>query len=123
MSLVALSGDSSRLRLLVMLGLLRSHCSTRFCCSLLHSGLQQPPELFCVISRSSPSPSPSSPPPPPPLAQPPIPAPSSCSSTKSQRKGRGEQGALVPDRELAGREAAEKEGKVEGRERSSLLPS
>lgn len=67
---VAPSRDNSRLQLSVMLGLLHSHCSTRFCCSLLHSGLQQPPELFCVISRSSPSPSPSSPPPPPLLSRP-----------------------------------------------------
>lgn len=108
---VAPSRDNSQLQLSAMLGFLRSHCSTRFCCSLLHSGLRQPPELFCVISRSSPSPSPSSPPPPPLL----IPAPSSCLHP-CQAKGRAGNSGLCPGE-------TGKEGRVEGRGRSSILRS
>lgn len=123
--LVVPGGDDGRLRLLVMLGLLRSHCSTCFCCSLLHSGLQQPPELFCVISRSSPSPSPSSPPPP--LAQPPIPAPSSClhpcsAPRASQGEGVGREPWSPAGSVQAGKEKAGKgrEGEEGGRQREKL---
>lgn len=123
--LVVPGGDDGRLQLLAMLGLLRSHCSTCFCCSLLHSGLQQPPELFCVISRSSPSPSPSSPPPP--LAQPPIPAPSSClhpcsAPRGSEGEGVGREPWSPAGSVQAGKQKAGKgrEGEEGGRQREKL---
>lgn len=117
---VSASGDKGWLWLLVLLGLLRCHCSTRFCCSLLHSGLQQPPELLCVISRTSPSPSPSSPTPPPPrLAQSPVPAP--CSRLHPcPAPGAGEGEGVARERRCPAGHGC---GEVEGRGRSSPLPS
>lgn len=108
---VALSRDNSQLQLSVMLGLLRSRCSTRFCCSLLHSGLQQPPELFCVISRSSPSPSPSSPPPPPPLLSRPSQHPAPAFIPARQRGGQGTRVSVLEQR---------REGGEGGRQREKL---
>lgn len=78
----------------------------------------EPPELFCVISRSSPSPSP--PLPPPPLAQPPIPAPSSClhpCPTPRAREGKGEPSPSPG----ACRQGSSRQGRRKGRGRSSVF--